>query len=95
MVHIDPEDEEEGPTTAHLPLRSRFHDQLKEAWQGCSAADQIRKYNLHYLNGQIELEIFLPLEALDDSAQNEQIRTELVQASRTLDFIGKVRVYYT
>jgi cation diffusion facilitator family transporter len=95
MVHIDPEDDEEGPTTAHLPLRSRFHDQLKEAWQGCSAADQIRKYNLHYLNGQIELEIFLPLEALDDSAQNEQIRTELVQASRTLDFIGKVRVYYT
>jgi cation diffusion facilitator family transporter len=95
MVHIDPEDDEEGPSTAHLPLRSRFHDQLKEAWQGCAAADQIRKYNLHYLNGQIELEIFLPLEALDNSAQNEEIRTELVQASRTLDFIGKVRVYYT
>ena len=95
MVHIDPEDDEEGPTTVHLPLRSRFQDELKEAWQGCSAADQIRRYNLHYLNGQIELEIFLPLEALDDSAQNEQIRTELVQASRTLDFIGKVRVYYT
>lgn len=95
MVHIDPEDDEEGPTTVHLPLRSRFHDELKQAWQGCSVADQIRKYNLHYLNGQIELEIFLPLEALDDSAQNERIRTELVQASRTLDFIGKVRVYYT
>jgi cation diffusion facilitator family transporter len=95
MVHIDPEDDEEGPTTAHLPLRSRFQDELKQAWQGCTAADQIRKYNLHYLNGQIELEIFLPLEALGDSAQNEELRTELVQASRTLDFIGKVRVYYT
>jgi cation diffusion facilitator family transporter len=95
MVHIDPEDDEEGPTTVHLPLRSRFQDELKQAWQDCEAADRIKRYNLHYLNGQIELEIFLPLEALGDSAQNEQIKQSLVQASRKLDFIGKVRVYYT
>jgi hypothetical protein len=95
MVHIDPEDDEAGPTTAGLPLRSRFHDQLKEAWKDCPSASQIKRYNLHYLNGQIELEIFLPITILDDTAQSAAMKDELTQASRKLGFIGKVKVYYS
>lgn len=95
MVHIDPEDDEAGPTTAGLPLRSRFHDELKEAWMGCDCADQIKRYNLHYLNGRIELEIILPIELLDKPEKSTTIKEELTQASRKLSFIGKVRVYYS
>ena len=95
MVHIDPENDEAGPTTAGLPLRSRFQDQLKEAWEGCAAAERIKRYNLHYLNGHIELEIFLPLETMEDIARTAEIKEQLTQASRKLGFIGNVRVYYS
>jgi cation diffusion facilitator family transporter len=95
MVHIDPEDDEAGPTTAGLPLRSRFHEELKQAWNDCAAADQIKRYNLHYLNGRIELEIILPTDLLDDPKESSIIKEELTQASRKLGFIGKVRVYYS
>jgi cation diffusion facilitator family transporter len=95
MVHIDPEDDEAGPTTAGLPLRSRFYDELKEAWKDCASADQIKRYNLHYLNGRIELEIILPIELLDKPEKSTSIKEELTQASRKLSFIGKVRVYYS
>jgi cation diffusion facilitator family transporter len=95
MVHIDPENDEAGPTTAGLPLRSRFQDRLKAAWEGCPAAEQIKRYNLHYLNGHIELEIFLPVETMGDSARTTEIKEQLTQASRKLGFIGNVRVYYS
>ena len=95
MVHIDPEDDEAGPTTAGLPLRSRFHDELKQAWKDCASADQIKRYNLHYLNGRIELEIILPVDLLDTPERSSAIKEELTQASRKLGFIGKVRIYYS
>jgi cation diffusion facilitator family transporter len=95
MVHIDPENDEAGPTTAGLPLRSRFQDQLREAWDDCPAADQIKRYNLHYLNGRIELEIVLPIDVLDDGTKKSTaIKEAITQASRKLEFIGNVRIYY-
>ncbi len=94
MVHIDPEDDEEGPTSANLPLRSDFKDELIQYWESHDAFSHIQNFDIHYLSGLIELDIYLPLEVMHDSEQNEHLRRALYRTSEDFDFIGQVRIYY-
>ena len=76
MVHIDPEDDELTPLYTELPLRRELQAQLKTAWQGLTAADYIDDITLHYLDGQISLELTLPLSVLDDTPRETRARLQ-------------------
>ncbi len=60
-VHIDPEDDEHAAPGKHLGLRDQVLGRLQARWQHLPAARQIRRVNLHYLNGKIHVEVELPL----------------------------------
>jgi cation diffusion facilitator family transporter len=94
MVHIDPEDDELGPISATLPLRSEFKNKLINYWKSHNAFSHIQNFDIHYLNGLVELDIYLPLELMHDSEQNEHLRRALNRTSEDFDFIGQVRLYY-
>ncbi len=95
MVHIDPEDDEEGPPNAGLPLRSELLPQLRAAWADIPEAERIRRFQLHYLNGQIELELYLPLELADgEQAARDRLKQRFVEASRQVQGIGRIRLYF-
>lgn len=56
IVHVDPEDDERFCPSLHLPSRKRIQEQLLNEIH--SYFPQILFWNLHYLDGKMELEIF-------------------------------------
>jgi cation diffusion facilitator family transporter len=78
LVHIDPEDDEKYPPSIKLPPRTEIVQRMQQQWQqaGVTVAAAIKEIRLHYLEGKIQVEIFLPLDLLDrDKGIEEQIKT--------------------
>lgn len=61
-VHIDPEDDEVRPPRTALPLRAEAMARLETLWRDIPEAALRRRVVLHYLNGRLDVEVFLPLE---------------------------------
>lgn len=98
MVHIDPEDDEVSVLNADLPLRSTVLEQLKQAWAGLPGAERIRDEDvtLHYLNGQLQLELVLDLALLakDPLVNGQQLAAQFESAARTVNSIKRIQVYF-
>jgi len=58
-VHIDPEDDEKCSPSAKLPSRNQVLQQIYPEIQNTGLDQDIRNIVLHYINGQVEIEIFL------------------------------------
>jgi cation diffusion facilitator family transporter len=77
MVHIDPEDDVEAKPSAHLPSRDELIRHLQTEFHGdIPALDRIV---LHYLNGRVEAELFLP-----DSFWSQPMKVSQLQNRLTL-----------
>jgi len=94
LVHIDPEDDEETAPNRYLPLRRAALERLKGRWKAIDAAHHIHKVNLHYLDGKLHVEIFLPLSLARDPEQAEQLAASFERASREDRDVGSVAVYF-
>jgi len=92
-VHIDPEDDELASPCTHLPLRDEILRRLEAQWQQLEGAPQPDKVVLHYLNGKVHVDVYLPR-----SSGAEQERDALAgavsRAARQAEDIGDVHVYY-
>ena len=66
MVHIDPEDDEHNRPSIGLPLRDEVLQLLNEACTDIPEYQKNQKVTLHYLNGQIHIELLLPLNILEN-----------------------------
>ena len=60
-VHIDPEDDEKYMPSLQSPNRADLLKQLEPLWHTLPGYQDIEKINLHYLDGQVEIELVLPL----------------------------------
>jgi cation diffusion facilitator family transporter len=94
LVHIDPEDDEEAAPNRCLPLRRAALERLKGRWEAIDAAHHINKVNLHYLDGRLHVEIFLPLSLARDPERAEQLAAAFERASREDRDVGSVAVYF-
>jgi len=93
-VHIDPEDDEHTENTCkHLPLRNEVLAHLKEQWQSIPETQELLHTTLHYLDGTINIELVLPLKTIQ-SGNSDQLKLQIENASKKLDFIGTVDVLY-
>jgi cation diffusion facilitator family transporter len=64
MVHIDTEEDVEGPSCARLPLREEVLERLHQYFREIPEAARVERVTLHYLNGQLHVELLLPLTVL-------------------------------
>ena len=71
-VHIDPEDDETVSPSAKLPSRSVVMKRIYPKIQEVGLEQHITNIVLHYINGKIEVEIFLDMDANTDNV--EQLR---------------------
>lgn len=90
-VHIDPEDDELASPCDHLPLREELLQRLERQWQELDPAIRIEKVVLHYLDGQVHVDVILPLV---DAATAPDLSAKIIRAARGVDDIGEVKVYY-
>jgi len=90
-VHIDPEDDEEAPPCRGLPLREEALRELEARWPFVPASHQIV---LHYLSGQIDIDLKLPLSEYEGEEQTRQLRARLKEALANSGVFGDVQILY-
>ncbi len=94
QIHIDPLDDDiRESVLAGLPERSLIEKNLQQAWEGVVEAAQVIQVRLHYLDKLIEIDLVLPVSM--SIAKHEGGITRLREAAKSLDYVGKVNIYYT
>jgi cation diffusion facilitator family transporter len=92
-VHIDPEDDEASPACNDLPFREEVLDELKRCWPQLPTS-AIEAVTLHFLSGEIHVELDLPIEILRDTNEAKPLVQQLKQAVSSLSYISDVQVRF-
>ncbi len=93
-VHIDPEDDETHAPCAHLPMRHVIMERLRAHWQDIPEAEHVQDLTLHYLNGQVLVEVRIPLQAVEDLAAAGRLSQAMQEIAHELEFVTEVKVVY-
>jgi cation diffusion facilitator family transporter len=93
-VHIDPEDDEKGPSCTHLPLRVEAEAILDRICKGLSCYEEKERMVLHYLSGQIDIELYLPLHCFVSNQQAEQLRGDYRAAVQDSEIFRDVQIWF-
>lgn len=92
-VHIDPENDELVHPSLHLPNRKKLGKLLAKHWSSLPGYSQIKKINLHYLNGQLSIEVYMTQSTIDDISKNELVK-KYQDAIATLNYIHSVAIFW-
>lgn len=92
-VHIDPENDETGSPCNDLPSREKVIAELKQRWPQLPAA-AVEAVTLHYLAGEIDVELDLPIDILQNTVDAKHLVQELKQAVTSLPYISDVQVRF-
>jgi len=94
LVHIDPEDDAVDRPSSGLPGREALLLELNGCWESVDAARQIEKVYLHYLDGNVDVEVILPLGVAGDMEDAMRIANDLSELAGQHQHVGKVSVYF-
>jgi len=94
LVHIDPEDDASRRKINLLPGREEMLQRLERRWRESGIELQVERVNLHYLKGVVDVEVVIPLAAVDDIRQAQHVSRELVDATRREPLVGEVSIFY-
>jgi hypothetical protein len=93
-VHIDPENDAEVASCCSLPLRKALLPQLQQAWHDIPEAADIQHITLHYLSGEVQIELRLPLSSCEQISDCQQLQQRFQQAAAALPGIGRISLLY-
>jgi cation diffusion facilitator family transporter len=93
-VHIDPEDDEESPPCVGLPLRGQALGMLEHAWEQAGCNGRWERVQLHYIQGRIHVDLYLPLACLEEKGQRS-IREQLAGPLAEMKEFGKLRIFFS
>lgn len=93
-VHIDPEDDEREAACATLPLRGELLASLRAQWKDIPTAAHLEDVGLHYLDGQVHIDLFLSLREAAETDEAKAITHTLTQACKSQPKVGDVTVYF-
>jgi hypothetical protein len=86
-VHIDPENDEISNSCDNLPSRNELIKQLYPHLQDSGLTDNIRNIVLHYLDGKIEIEIYL------EGVSDDKKTASLVERCESYEVVRKMTLY--
>lgn len=93
MIHIDPENDETDSPCDELPSRNQIIAALKRCWPQLPETT-IEAVTLHYLSGEIDVELNVPIEILPDIQEAKQLVQQLKQAAGSLAYVRQVQVRF-
>lgn len=94
MVHIDTEEDVQGPSCDGLPLRDEVLKRLDDYFRDIPESRHIEHATLHYLNGHIDIELLLPLTAIADAAAAKRLAQRFADAVKIDNDISAVDVRF-
>lgn len=89
MAHIDSEDDELVMISVLAPDRSKLWCDLEKCCCDLPGFVDIKRIHLHYLDGKVEVEIYLPL-----SFSDRALEAQYQQRAKQISNISKVNLYY-
>ena len=93
-VHIDPEDDEEAPPCEGLPLRSKVLKMLDEAWKDAGCAGKWERIQLHYIQGQVHVDLDLGHACLEEAGDAGALHARFAEPLEELPQIGTLRLFF-
>jgi len=93
-VHIDPENDETWMLSKNLPSRPDILTLLNKHWQELAHYKQIQRTVLHYLSGNVYVEIYIPLDAIGEQSAAE-IQSSYNEAVKAINYIKQVSVFFS
>jgi len=96
MVHIDPEDDERYPLNAQLPLRKEIEEKIHIACRLIDESKAIEDIGLHYLEGKLQLDLFLPLSILHNANPDEvsALKDKFRSALSSVEDVAGIDLYF-
>ncbi len=94
-VHIDPEDDETAAPCKHLPERAVALGILNKALFNNECDGEIERIQLHYLDGKIHVDFFLPLSCISPDTSRNEILKKLTKMVNALPAFGNIKVYFS
>lgn len=94
LVHVDPEDDENRVPTRGLPSRSEILASLRPHWAKVPGAQHISQITLHYLDGQVTVEVTLPLATVGGLEEARRVAEALSASAEGLAFLAGVRTRF-
>ncbi len=91
-IHTDPEDDAVTKPNDNLPLRDEVVGLLRRKWLALDLYDDIEIIDLHYLDGRIDVDVYLPLKW---AANPDGILDELERLGQSVTHVDKVRIFFT
>ncbi len=91
MVHVDPEDDLRARPSAHLPGRRQLLHHLQERLGG--TLPEPEKVVLHYLEGRVEAEVFLPSAFCDEPGRLDALKARIAEMVSGDDFFSAVYLH--
>ena len=94
MVHIDTEDDQAVEATLELPDRAVALRQLQQHFAGIESAGDINKTVLHYVDGRIHVELYLPLTLVSDTAAARSLQQQYNRAISNDPVFADITLYF-
>lgn len=94
-IHIDSEDDASYQLSDKLPLRNELKEKLLDQLIDIPQAQGIRRITLHYLNGKIHAELWLPLLLFENLSQAQQVAAEIRNRLSQEENVAKVDVLFS
>lgn len=94
MVHIDIEEDIQGPSCAHLPLRDEVLVRLARHFRDIPEAQAIERTTLHYRNGRIDTELLLPLRVAPEADSARRLAGRFAAAVQDDPDLGSMDVRF-
>lgn len=93
-VHIDPENDEIFMPSLNLPDREKINRTLRERWQSLAGYAQIRRTLLHYLNGKLYVEVYMPLSVIEKTKRQKDLEKVYQEAVKDIKDIAAITLYF-
>ncbi len=94
LVHVDPEDDARGAETRLLPGRESLLERLDRRWREAGVDVSPERIDLHYLEGSVDVEIVLSLDAVADIDAARRLSRRLSEVTRDEPHVGVVTVHF-
>lgn len=95
-VHVDPEDDETNMPSINLPGRDELLQELKKYWRArkLPGVEAIDKITLHYLNGKLYAEVYLPLNVIIHEAEPEHLALLYKGVAKEISCLGDIQILF-
>jgi cation diffusion facilitator family transporter len=93
-VHIDPEDDEVIMPSVNSLSREDLEFRLREHWKNLPSYQDIKRILIHYLDGKIQIEVFIPRKSVA-ALNSEALLQQLRDAAKGINDIEYIELHLT